>query len=336
MAVAADALITKGLELFASGDLLGAARTWLTAKKEAGHSPQLDVYLEHIKAVTGEAYTAIEAELGTSSVLTLATPAGAPTPPSPAAVHTPTLAPLTAPPPPTLRITPPPAPRVTPAPVMLELEYNGAPEPIFDTPELAKSEPQVPPPTVVMVQRAVASLPVVMPPPPVAVAAGPWGGDSMLGPPMEVRGPGGGLDLVAAKGKSVEPIAVPRGELAREEAKLKERLRLDDFTGALELAERLLKSNAVHPLALSARERCRSNLQQIYSSKLGTLERAPKVLIPPEQVIWLDLDHRTGFVLAQVDGISSYEDLIELSGMDRLEALRLMAQLLQKGVIGPG
>jgi hypothetical protein len=73
----------------------------------------------------------------------------------------------------------------------------------------------------------------------------------------------------------------------------------------------------------------------MYESKLGDLAAVPDVKVPPDQVIWLDLDHRSGFILAQVDGTSTFEELIELTGMDRLEALRIMAQLVQKGVIGP-
>ena len=310
--MAADALITQGLELFASGDVAGAARIWLEARAAGARDPQLDAYLDHVKAVAPDTVANIEVELGLNGPASVPAPSADPVP-----VATTVPAEMTS----TVLVREPARLKAAPALVPLEVEYSGPIEPIFAIPQ---------PP-----------LPVPIPPPPVIVAppaplAEPWAGDAVLGPPMEVKSPGGGLELVAAKGRPLEPIAVPQGELAHDEAKLKERLGLDDFSGALELADHLLASNPTHTLALSARERCRSNLQQIHASKLGDLDTAPRVLTPPEQVIWLDLDHRTGFLLAQVDGISSYEDLVELSGMDRLEALRLLAQLVQKGVIGPG
>ncbi len=57
-------------------------------------------------------------------------------------------------------------------------------------------------------------------------------------------------------------------------------------------------------------------------------------LVRPDQVLWLNLDHRAGFLLAQVDGTVSYEDLFALSGLPRLETARILAGLVDQGVIG--
>jgi hypothetical protein len=59
----------------------------------------------------------------------------------------------------------------------------------------------------------------------------------------------------------------------------------------------------------------------------------PRLGIKPEEVLWLNLDHRAGFLLAQVDGSVSYEDLFALSGLPRLDTARILATLLQEGVI---
>ncbi len=64
------------------------------------------------------------------------------------------------------------------------------------------------------------------------------------------------------------------------------------------------------------------------------LSKAPKILLSPEMISWQELDHRAGFFLSQVDGTTSYEDLIEISGMPKNEALMILAKLLEKGVIG--
>jgi hypothetical protein len=49
--------------------------------------------------------------------------------------------------------------------------------------------------------------------------------------------------------------------------------------------------------------------------------------------MWLNLDHRAGFLLAQIDGTVSYDDLFALSGLPHLDTARILAALLQEGVI---
>ena len=62
----------------------------------------------------------------------------------------------------------------------------------------------------------------------------------------------------------------------------------------------------------------------------------PRVRLQPDDIIWLNLDHRAGFVLAQIDGAVSFDDLFALSGMSRLDTARILAQLLDEGIIAPG
>jgi hypothetical protein len=49
--------------------------------------------------------------------------------------------------------------------------------------------------------------------------------------------------------------------------------------------------------------------------------------------MWLNLDHRAGFLLAQVDGTVNYDELFALSGLPRLDTARILASLLADGVI---
>jgi hypothetical protein len=72
----------------------------------------------------------------------------------------------------------------------------------------------------------------------------------------------------------------------------------------------------------------------MYESKLGPPGAIPRLAIQPEEVMWLNLDHRAGFLLAQIDGTVNYEDLFALSGLPRLDTARILAALLQQGVIG--
>jgi len=63
------------------------------------------------------------------------------------------------------------------------------------------------------------------------------------------------------------------------------------------------------------------------------LQLCPQVQIPVEQIKWDDFDHLAGFFVSQIDGNTSYEDLLTISGMPRPEALSLLERLLEHGII---
>ncbi|MGI5864473.1 MAG: hypothetical protein ACOX6T_20820 [Myxococcales bacterium] len=111
-------------------------------------------------------------------------------------------------------------------------------------------------------------------------------------------------------------------------------LDLDDHSGALEAAEKAL---ALDPSNLTARDlvsRCENTLLAMYESKIGDLKVKPRVRMPPDEIVWLNLDHRAGYVLSLVDGEVEFDDLFALSCMSRLETARILARLLQERVIG--
>ncbi|GEL73854.1 hypothetical protein [Myxococcus virescens] len=113
-------------------------------------------------------------------------------------------------------------------------------------------------------------------------------------------------------------------------------LELDDHSGAVDL---LFKAKELAPSDLrveSLRARSERMLMARLESKLGDLGRVPAVRLQPDDIIWLNLDHRAGFVLAQIDGSVSYEDLFSLSGMTRLDTARILVQLIDEGVISAG
>ena len=119
------------------------------------------------------------------------------------------------------------------------------------------------------------------------------------------------------------------------EARLKQFLELDDLTDALDTVQQILEIEPEHGLALEARATCGEKLIKMYESKVGgNLDATPVVLLPPDQLVWQDLDHRAGFILSQVDGASRFQDILLISGMDRLDTMRILAQLVQDGVIG--
>ena len=113
----------------------------------------------------------------------------------------------------------------------------------------------------------------------------------------------------------------------------RELVALNDFSGALELTNKILQRRPNDPDAQQMHRICEENLIQMFESRLGSMDRRPRVALKPDEVIWLNLDPRAGFVLAQIDGEVSFEDLYAICGLSRLDTARILSQLLEEGVI---
>lgn len=139
-----------------------------------------------------------------------------------------------------------------------------------------------------------------------------------------------------------EPIEAPRAQertaAAASPDVLMEQARdffaLHDFNGAIEILEKLVELAPNHTEGRALLAQCRSQLVRMLESKLGDLDRIPRLMISSEEVIWLNLNHRAGFILSQIDGTVTYDDIIALSGMPRLDTLKIMVELLNNRVIG--
>lgn len=57
------------------------------------------------------------------------------------------------------------------------------------------------------------------------------------------------------------------------------------------------------------------------------------VAMTPEVLCRLPLDHRAGFVLSQMDGATDLETLVSIGPLPRAEALRILRDLFECGVI---
>lgn len=114
---------------------------------------------------------------------------------------------------------------------------------------------------------------------------------------------------------------------------MEDRFSIGDFAGAMEIAEALLARDPEHEEANECLERSRLAIHSSFTSRLGPLDRVPLVAIPREQLRWLTIDHRAGFILSHVDGVSNLEEIIDISGMPELDALRILAELLQQRII---
>ncbi len=184
--------------------------------------------------------------------------------------------------------------------------------------------------------------PAAPPPPATDPAASPWD-DGPAGTLIELD-VGGGLDLEAVSEKSELRPLVPEGPPARAVDRsrhdvevwlqaARELFQLGDFSGSLELIEKILQVDPDHREARAYLRQNEATLIAMYESKLGPLGGVPRLAIKPEEVMWLNLDHRAGFLLAQIDGLVDYDSLFALSGLPRLDTARILANLIADGVI---
>jgi hypothetical protein len=64
-----------------------------------------------------------------------------------------------------------------------------------------------------------------------------------------------------------------------------------------------------------------------------TVSGTPVVVMSPDSLKRLPLNHRAGFVLSLIDGAIDLETLVDLSGMERSEVLDLVRHLCDSGIV---
>lgn len=116
-------------------------------------------------------------------------------------------------------------------------------------------------------------------------------------------------------------------------SEMKDRFALGDYTTALELAELVLGRHPAHEEASAVAEGSREKLSQLYGSRLGELSQVVTVAVDAAEVRWLGLDSRAAFLLSRIDGASSLRDVISVSGMERVDALKTLVELMEMKAI---
>ena len=106
-----------------------------------------------------------------------------------------------------------------------------------------------------------------------------------------------------------------------------------DFRGAVETAEMASAADPDGQVSPVLLHRHRDLLYRVYEGHLGDLKAVPLVAIPLHEISAQNLDHRTGFLLSRIDGMLTFEDILDVAGMPRMEAYQILSALLRKGVI---
>ena len=78
----------------------------------------------------------------------------------------------------------------------------------------------------------------------------------------------------------------------------------------------------------------RSHLLKRYRERVGDLQAVPRLLVGEDEVRRFNLAPDGGFMLSLVDGSTSFEQLVSLSGMAAFDAFRNLCAMRDAGILG--
>ncbi len=105
---------------------------------------------------------------------------------------------------------------------------------------------------------------------------------------------------------------------------------LDKAITAIELA---LSEDPNSALAQKLIHRNRDTIMTIFQSFLGDLERQPALARPLHELASAPISPRAAFLLSRIDGTLTLDEILDVSGMPRLEAYRHLCQLFLRGIL---
>ena len=145
-----------------------------------------------------------------------------------------------------------------------------------------------------------------------------------------------GLNLMGA---SERPTLTPPFDPAAFARESESKLRISVPTpvdpkssGTLRRAEAHVTPLQREEFAFDHSDRITSELPLPPSVRLTT-QSVPVLAMAATQMRGMQLDHRAGFILSHVDGVSSVETILDVSGMQSDEVLLLLQALVDKGII---
>jgi len=109
--------------------------------------------------------------------------------------------------------------------------------------------------------------------------------------------------------------------------------RLGQHTTAVVALELALDESPDSAVAQKVVHRHKDLLYDIYQNYLGDMSAIPALALPIHELAKQDLDNRAAFLLSRVDGSLSFEEVLDVSGMTRLESFRHLCKMLLRGIL---
>jgi len=110
-------------------------------------------------------------------------------------------------------------------------------------------------------------------------------------------------------------------------------MREGDLESALELLELASRHEGDRLELQGYLDLVRSRLLSGYRERVGGMQAVPVVQLAGADIRKFNLPAPAGFLLSLVDGHTSVEELVSLSGLDPFETLRTLSGLLEAGIL---
>lgn len=131
---------------------------------------------------------------------------------------------------------------------------------------------------------------------------------------------------------SATEMRVLASELVDRCRSMLERGKLEQAVAAAESA--LREGERAPPPGISeVIEPARPLFERVFEAYLGSMDNVPILAISEGVLSTQGLDHRAGFLLSLIDGMMTIEHLLDIAGMPRFEALRILAGFLRSKTI---
>ena len=109
-----------------------------------------------------------------------------------------------------------------------------------------------------------------------------------------------------------------------------------DFSGALLFAEAVLADDPEHETAMIYAKSCREGLSEMYVGQYGSWTSVARVSVSIDMLRKMETSATDWFVIACVDGSSTLAEIVRALGMPQHKALRILTDLLHRGILRRG
>jgi hypothetical protein len=106
-----------------------------------------------------------------------------------------------------------------------------------------------------------------------------------------------------------------------------------DFDRAVTAVDLALSEDPNSALAQKLIHRNREAIMNAFQAFLGDLQRTPALARPLHELGSAPISPRAAFLLSRVDGTLSLDEILDVSGMPRMEAYRYLCQLFLRGIL---
>jgi hypothetical protein len=106
-----------------------------------------------------------------------------------------------------------------------------------------------------------------------------------------------------------------------------------DFDRAVTAVDLALSEDPNSALAQKLVHRNREAIMNAFQAFLGDLQRTPNLARPLHELASAPISPRAAFLLSRVDGTLSLDEILDVSGMPRMEAYRYLCQLFLRGIL---